>query len=57
MCPLRRVEDADAGPDAVGILVPPGRRTVVSSTSSASIRLNPVRVSNSCFSVNAPQLL
>jgi hypothetical protein len=29
MCALRRVEDADAGPDAIGILVPPGRRTVV----------------------------
>jgi hypothetical protein len=29
MCPLRLVEDADAGPHAVGILVPPGRRTVV----------------------------
>jgi hypothetical protein len=29
MCPLRLVDDADAGPDAVGILVPPGRRTVV----------------------------
>src|SRR5207302_3778230 len=29
MCPLRRVEDAHAGPHAVGILVPPGRRTVV----------------------------
>ena len=29
MCPLRRVEDADAAPDAVGILVPPGKRTVV----------------------------
>ncbi len=27
--PLRLVEDADAGPDAVGILVPPGRLTVV----------------------------
>ena len=29
MCPLRLVEDADAGPHAMGILVPPGRRTVV----------------------------
>jgi hypothetical protein len=29
MCALRRVEDADAGPEAIGILVPPGRRTVV----------------------------
>src|SRR5260370_18910840 len=29
MCPLRLVEDADAGPDAVGILVPPCKRTVV----------------------------
>jgi hypothetical protein len=29
MCPLRLVEDADAGPHAVGLLVPPGRRTVV----------------------------
>ena len=29
MCPLRLVEDADAGSDAVGILVPPGKRTVV----------------------------
>ncbi len=27
MCPLRRVEDARAGPAALGILVPPGRRT------------------------------
>jgi hypothetical protein len=29
MCPLRRVEDSEAGPHAVGILVPPGRRTIV----------------------------
>jgi hypothetical protein len=29
MCPLRRVDDAEAGPHALGILVPPGRRTVV----------------------------
>jgi hypothetical protein len=27
MCPLRRVEDHHAGPSALGILVPPGRRT------------------------------
>jgi hypothetical protein len=27
MCPLRRVEDRRAGPSALGILVPPGRRT------------------------------
>lgn len=27
MCPLRRVEDHQAGPSALGILVPPGRRT------------------------------
>jgi hypothetical protein len=27
MCPLRRVEDGRAGPAALGILVPPGRRT------------------------------
>ncbi|HTU93233.1 MAG TPA: hypothetical protein VMF69_24345 [Gemmataceae bacterium] len=27
MCPLRRVEDHRAGPLALGILVPPGRRT------------------------------
>jgi hypothetical protein len=27
MCPLRRVEDQRAGPAALGILVPPGRRT------------------------------
>jgi hypothetical protein len=27
MCPLRRVEDQRAGPSALGILVPPGRRT------------------------------
>ena len=27
MCPLRRVEDHKAGPSALGILVPPGRRT------------------------------
>jgi hypothetical protein len=27
MCPLRRVDDAQAGPTALGILVPPGRRT------------------------------
>lgn len=29
MCPLRRVEDQQAGPSALGILVPPGRRTFV----------------------------
>src|SRR5262245_14490160 len=29
MCAFRRVEDAQAGPRAVGILVPPGNRTVV----------------------------
>jgi len=29
MCPLRRVKDARAGPRAVGILIPPGPRTVV----------------------------
>ncbi len=29
MCPLRRVEDHRAGPSALGILVPPGRRTFV----------------------------
>jgi hypothetical protein len=29
MCPLRRVEDVQAGPAAVGILVPPARRTFV----------------------------
>ena len=29
MCPLRRVEDHRAGPSALGILVPPGRRTVL----------------------------
>jgi hypothetical protein len=29
MCPLRRVEDHQAGPSALGILVPPGRRTFV----------------------------
>jgi hypothetical protein len=29
MCPLRRVEDSQAGPQALGILVPPGRRTIV----------------------------
>jgi hypothetical protein len=29
MCPLRRVEDHRAGPSALGILTPPGRRTVV----------------------------
>lgn len=27
MCPLRRVEDHRAGPSALGILVPPGKRT------------------------------
>ncbi|HTU16698.1 MAG TPA: hypothetical protein VMG10_01440, partial [Gemmataceae bacterium] len=27
MCPLRRVEDHRAGPSALGILTPPGRRT------------------------------
>src|SRR4051794_38728939 len=27
MCPLRRVDDDRAGPAALGILVPPGRRT------------------------------
>ncbi len=27
MCPLRRVEGSLAGPSALGILVPPGRRT------------------------------
>jgi hypothetical protein len=27
MCPLRRVEGPRAGPSALGILVPPGRRT------------------------------
>lgn len=27
MCPLRRVADDQAGPSAVGILTPPGRRT------------------------------
>jgi hypothetical protein len=27
MCPLRRVTDDQAGPNALGILVPPGRRT------------------------------
>lgn len=27
MCPLRHVEDHRAGPSALGILVPPGRRT------------------------------
>jgi hypothetical protein len=27
MCPLRRVDDEQAGPDSLGILVPPGRRT------------------------------
>jgi hypothetical protein len=27
MCPLRRVEDRRAGPAALGILAPPGRRT------------------------------
>jgi hypothetical protein len=27
MCPLRHVEDQQAGPSALGILVPPGRRT------------------------------
>lgn len=29
MSPFRRVTDDGAGPDALGILVPPGRRTVV----------------------------
>jgi hypothetical protein len=29
MCPLRRVEDQHAGSSALGILVPPGRRTFV----------------------------
>lgn len=29
MCPLRRVEGHRAGPSALGILVPPGRRTVL----------------------------
>lgn len=29
MCALRRVNDKDAGPDALGILLPPGRRTFV----------------------------
>lgn len=29
MCPLRRVEDHRAGPSALGILAPPGRRTVL----------------------------
>ncbi len=29
MCPLRRVEGDQAGPAALGILVPPGRRTFV----------------------------
>jgi hypothetical protein len=29
MAPLRRVAAQDAGPNAVGILAPPGRRTVV----------------------------
>ncbi len=29
MCPLRRVEGPVAGPTALGILVPPGRRTVL----------------------------
>ncbi len=27
MCPLRRVTDTEAGPDAVGMLLPPGRLT------------------------------
>jgi len=27
MCPLRRVADEEAGPSALGLLVPPGRRT------------------------------
>ena len=27
MCPLRRVEDHRAGPSALGVLTPPGRRT------------------------------
>jgi len=27
MCPLRRVTDTEAGPDAVGLLLPPGRLT------------------------------
>ena len=29
MSPLRRVKDSQAGPHALGILVPPGRRTIV----------------------------
>lgn len=29
MCPLRRVDDEQAGPAAVGLLVPPSRRTFV----------------------------
>src|SRR6266478_2800407 len=29
MCSFRRVEDERAGPAALGILVPPGRRTLV----------------------------
>jgi hypothetical protein len=29
MCPLRRVEGERAGPNALGILIPPGRRTFV----------------------------
>lgn len=29
MCPLRRVESHHAGPSALGILVPPGKRTFV----------------------------
>lgn len=27
MCPLRRVEDDQAGPTALGVLIPPGQRT------------------------------
>ncbi len=27
MCPLRRVEDREAGPAALGVLLPPGRQT------------------------------
>src|SRR5262245_34084116 len=29
MCPLRRVSDQQAGPGALGILLPPGERTVL----------------------------
>lgn len=29
MCPFRRVEGAQAGPSALGVLVPPSRRTVL----------------------------